>query len=226
MDAVADSLLMPAMTSWRGTDLLLVFVMWAFMMFAMMLPSAIPLLLLAAKINYGRFDRGRALLSTGIFALGYLVVWTGFSALATLVQWVLLEARLISPMMESANPWLSAMLLVAAGVYELTPLKNACLSRCQSPLGFLMTGWREGLSGAFTMGIRHGAYCTGCCWLLMALLFVFGVMNLVWITVLAIFVLLQKLLRQPIWFSRATGITLIAWGTLIIVQTNVLDVLL
>lgn len=220
MDAVADSLLMPAMTGWRGTDLLLVFVMWAIMMFAMMLPSAMPLLLLVAKINYGRFAQDRALLGTGIFALGYLVVWTGFSALATLAQWVLLEARLISPMMESANPWLSAMLLVAAGAYELTPLKNACLSRCQSPLGFLMTGWREGISGAFVMGIRHGAYCAGCCWLLMALLFVFGVMNLAWIAALAIFVLLQKLLRQPTWFARATGATLIAWGTLIAAQAT------
>lgn len=226
MDAVADSLLMPAMTGWRGTDLLLVFVMWAIMMFAMMLPSAMPLLLLVAKINYGRFAQDRALLGTGFFALGYLVVWTGFSALATLAQWVLLEARLISPMMESANPWLSAMLLVAAGAYELTPLKNACLSRCQSPLGFLMTGWREGISGAFAMGIRHGTYCAGCCWLLMALLFVFGVMNLAWIAALAIFVLLQKLLRQPTWFARATGITLIAWGALLAVQTNVLNVLL
>ena len=222
MDAVTDSLLMPSMTGWSVTDLLLVFVMWAVMMVAMMLPSTMPLLLLVAKVNYGRFARERALLGTGIFALGYLVVWTGFSALATLAQWGLLEARLVSPMMQSANPWLSATLLVAAGAYEFTPLKNACLSRCQSPMGFLMTGWREGISGAFAMGIRHGAYCTGCCWLLMALLFVFGVMNLAWIAALAIFVLLQKLLRQPIWFTRATGATLIVWGALIAVQTTVL----
>ena len=224
MDAVADSLLMPAMTGWRGTDLLLVFFMWAIMMLAMMLPSAMPLLLLAAKINYGRFSRNRALLGTGVFALGYLVVWTGFSALATLTQWGLLEARLLSPMMESANPWLSATLLVAAGAYEFTPLKNACLSRCQSPLGFLMTGWREGVSGALIMGLRHGAYCTGCCWLLMTLLFVFGVMNVTWIAALAIFVLLQKLLRQPAWFARATGTTLIAWGALIAMQASLYEV--
>lgn len=221
MDAVADSLLMPAMTGWRINDLLLVFFMWAIMMLAMMLPSAMPLLLLVARINYGRFTRDRALLGTGVFALGYLFVWTGFSALATLAQWALLEKRLISPMMESANLWFSATLLVAAGVYELTPLKNACLNRCRSPLGFLMTSWREGVTGAFAMGVRHGAFCTGCCWLLMALLFVFGVMNLVWIAVLAIFVLLQKLLRLPTWFAWATGATLIAWGTLMAVQTMV-----
>lgn len=222
MDAVADSLLMPAMTGWDGRDLLLVFFMWAVMMIAMMLPSAMPLLLLVTKINHGRFGRNRALLGTGVFALGYLAMWTGFSALAALAQWALLEARLVSPMMESASPWLSVALLAAAGAYEFTPLKNACLARCQSPLGYLMTGWREGISGAFAMGLRHGAYCTGCCWLLLALLFVFGVMNLAWIAALAIFVLLEKLLRRPAWFARAAGATLLAWGALLAVQAGVL----
>jgi len=220
MDAVAVSLLMPAMTGWDGSDLLLVFFMWTVMMIAMMLPSAMPLLLLVTKINHGRFARDRALLGTGVFALGYLAVWTGFSALATLAQWGLLEARLVSPMMESASPWLSAALLAAAGAYEFTPLKNACLARCQSPLGYLMTGWREGFSGAFAMGLRHGAYCTGCCWLLMALLFVFGVMNLAWIAALAFLVLLEKLLRRPAWFARAAGATLLAWGALLAVQAG------
>lgn len=222
MDVVADSLLMPAMTGWDGRDLLLVFFMWAVMMIAMMLPSAMPLLLLVTKINHGRFGRNRALLGTGVFALGYLAMWTGFSALAALAQWALLEARLVSPMMESASPWLSVALLTAAGAYEFTPLKNACLARCQSPLGYLMTGWREGISGAFAMGLRHGAYCTGCCWLLLALLFVFGVMNLAWIAALAIFVLLEKLLRRPAWFARAAGATLLAWGALLAVQAGVL----
>ena len=218
MDAVAEPLLMPAMTGWGGSDLLLVFFMWAVMMIAMMLPSAMPLLLMVAKINCGRFARKRALLGTGVFALGYLVVWTGFSALATLAQWGLLEARLVSPMMESASPWLSAALLAAAGAYELTPLKNACLARCQSPLGFLMTGWREGIPGAFAMGAIHGAYCTACCWLLMALLFVFGVMNLAWIAALAIFVLIEKLVRRPPWFARAAGAALLLWGAILAVQ--------
>ena len=222
MGAVADSLLMPAMTGWHGRDLLLVFFMWAVMMIAMMLPSAMPLLLLVAKINHGRFPRNRALLGTCVFALGYLAVWTGFSALATLAQWGLLEARLVSPMMDSASPWLSVALLAAAGAYELTPLKNACLARCQSPLGYLMTGWREGIAGAFAMGLHHGAYCTGCCWLLMALLFVFGVMNLGWIAALAILVLLEKLLRRQAWFAWAAGATLLAWSALLAVQAGVL----
>lgn len=218
MDAVADWLLMPAMTNWDGRDLLLVFFMWAVMMTAMMLPSAMPLLLLVTHINHGRFPRNRALLGTGVFALGYLAIWTGFSALATLAQWGLLEARLVSPMMESASPWLSVALLAAAGAYEFTPLKNACLARCQSPLGYLMTGWREGISGAFAMGLRHGAYCTGCCWLLMALLLVLGVMNVAWIAALAILVLLEKLLHRPAWFTRAAGAALLAWSALLAVQ--------
>jgi len=222
MDAVADSLLMPAMTGWDGRDLSLVFLMWAVMMIAMMLPSAMPLLLLVTNINHGRYARKRALLGSCVFALGYLAVWSGFSALATFAQWGLLETRLVSPMMESASPGLSAALLAAAGAYEFTPLKNACLARCQSPLGYLMTAWREGISGAFAMGLRHGAYCTGCCWLLMALLFVFGVMNVAWIAALAILVLLEKLLRRPAWFARAAGATLLAWGALLAVQAGVL----
>lgn len=222
MDAVADSLLMPVMIGWDGRDLLLVFFMWTVMMIAMMLPSAMPLLLLITRINHGRFTRNKALLRTCVFALGYLAMWTGFSALAALAQWGLLEARLISPMMESASPWLSVALFAAAGAYEFTPLKNACLARCQSPLGYVMTGWREGISGAFAMGLRHGAYCAGCCWLLMALLFVFGVMNLAWIAALAVLVLLEKLLRRPAWFARAAGATLLAWSALLAVQAGAL----
>ena len=220
MDALVDSLVMPSMMNWDAADLLLVFAMWTIMMVAMMLPSAAPLLFLVARVNYGRFHPRRALAATGVFVLGYLAVWSGFSLIATLAQWGLLEARLVSPMMESASPYLSAALLAAAGAYEFTPVKNACLARCQSPLGFLMTGWREGFGGAFRMGLRHGAWCTGCCWLLMALLFVFGVMNLAWIAALAVFVLLEKLLRQPRWFAQGAGVMLLAWGALVAVQAG------
>jgi predicted metal-binding membrane protein len=222
MDAVADSLLMPSMMDWGGADLLRVFLMWSVMMAAMMLPSATPLLLLIARINYGRFSRERAALATGVFGLGYIAVWIGFSLLATLAQWGLLEARLVSPMMDSASPFLSAALLATAGTYEFTPLKHACLARCRSPLSVLMTQWREGYPGAFAMGLRQGAYCTGCCWLLMALLFVFGVMNLIWIAALSVLVLLEKLLRQPRWFSQATGVALLAWGALVAGQAVIL----
>jgi len=218
MDAMTGSLLMPGMMDWSGADLLLVFLMWTVMMAAMMLPSAAPLLLLIARINYGRFSSQRAFVATGIFGLGYLAVWAGFSLLATLAQWGLLEARLVSPMMESASPWLSAALLAAAGAYEFTPLKNACLARCRSPLSVLMTQWREGFAGAWVLGLRHGAWCTGCCWLLMALLFVFGVMNLAWIAALSLLVVLEKLLRRPRWFPRAAGAALLGWGTLAAMQ--------
>ena len=220
MDAVADSLLMPGMMDWSGRDLVLVFIMWAIMMAAMMLPSAAPMLMMFARIAEGRSTRARASLATGVLGIGYLAVWTAFGLVATLSQWGLLEARLINPMMASASVYLSAALLVAAGIYQWTPLKNACLTRCRSPLSVLLTEWRPGMSGAFAMGLRQGAYCTGCCWLLMALLFVFGVMNLLWIAALALFVLLEKLLRQPRWFAQGAGILLIAWGALVAAQAK------
>jgi predicted metal-binding membrane protein len=212
MDLSADSLLMPRMLGWQGTDLLLVFVMWAIMMAAMMLPAATPLLLLLAKINHARYSRWRSAVATGVAGLGYLAAWTGFSLLATLAQWGLLEARLVSPMMESSSPLLSGALLVAAGAYQFTPLKYACLSRCRSPLSVLLNDWREGYLGAFRMGLRQGAYCLGCCWLLMALLFAFGVMNLIWIAALSVLVLLEKILPQPRLFAQGTGAILLVWG--------------
>lgn len=215
MEAVADSLLMPSMMNWGGADLLRVFFMWSVMMAAMMLPSAMPLLMLIARINFGRFARRRAAVATGIFGLGYIAVWIAFSLVATLAQWGLLEARLVSPMMHSASPFLSAALFAAAGAYEFTPLKHACLARCRSPLSVIMTQWREGLAAAFSLGLRQGVFCAGCCWLLMALLFVFGVMNLIWIAALSVLILLQKLVQQPRWFSRATGTVLLVWGALV-----------
>lgn len=215
MDLAADSLLMPRMIGWDGADLVLVFVMWAIMMAAMMLPAATPLLLLLARINHSRYSRRRAAVATGVAGLGYLATWTGFSLLATLAQWGLLEARLVSPMMESSSRLMSGALLVAAGVYQFTPLKLACLRHCRSPLSVLLTEWREGYWSAFGMGLRQGAYCIGCCWLLMALLFAFGVMNLIWIAALSLFVLLEKILPQPRLFSMGTGAILLVWGALI-----------
>ena len=219
MNLAADWLLMPGMSHWHTTDVLLVFVMWAIMMAAMMLPSAAPLFLLIARVNQGRYGGRRAVVATGVFGLGYLAVWTGFSLLATLAQWGLLEARLVSPMMDSASALLSAALLAAAGAYQFTAFKQACLSHCRSPLGVLMTEWRDGLWGAFLIGLRQGAYCTGCCWLLMALLFVFGVMNVTWIAGLSLLVLVEKLLRQPRWFVQATGTVLLTWGASIAGRT-------
>jgi len=218
MSAAADWWIMPRMTHWGGADLALVFAMWAIMMAAMMLPSAIPMLLLLARSNSRGDGSARAFISTSGVGLGYVTAWAAFSAIATLAQWFLLEARLVSPMMVSASPYLSAALLAAAGAYQFTPWKYACLSQCRSPLSALMTQGRGGLSGSLLLGLRQGAYCVGCCWLLMVLLFVLGVMNLQWIAALTLLVLLEKVLRQPRWFVRLTGVTLLAWAAVVASQ--------
>jgi predicted metal-binding membrane protein len=149
---------------------------------------------------------------TAIFIAGYIVVWSGFALGATLIQWGLHEATLLSPMMATSNAILGGAILVGAGAYQLSPLKLTCLNKCRTPLGFLMNEWREGPKGILSMGLIHGAYCIGCCWMLMALLFVLGVMNLLWIAALSAFVLLEKVIPGGRWLSRASGILLIAWG--------------
>jgi predicted metal-binding membrane protein len=219
MDVAAEWWLMPRMSNWGGADLALVFAMWAIMMAAMMLPSAVPLLLLLGRSHSQRYSRARALLATSAAGLGYVTAWGAFSALATLAQWGLLEARLVSPMMVSSSPYLSALLLAAAGAYQFTALKYACLSRCRSLLSALMTQKRDGITGALLLGLGQGAYCTGCCWLLMALLFVLGVMNLLWIAALTLLVLLEKFLHQPRWFVQLTGAALLVWAVLVVGQT-------
>jgi predicted metal-binding membrane protein len=212
MDVPASQLFMPAMMHWGAMDLVLVFVMWAIMMVAMMLPSATPMVRTFARSAQGQSGHSVASL-TSAFIGGYLAVWTLFSAAITLAQWGLLGLRLVTPMMESASVWLSGGLLLAAGVFQFTELKNSCLNKCRTPMGFLMTEWRPGVRGAFVMGLRHGAYCTGCCAMLMLLLFVLGVMNLVWIIVLTLIVLAEKLLpAESVWPSRVLGAGLIAWG--------------
>src|SRR5882672_1215045 len=202
----------PDMTGWSAAALAPLFLMWAEMMFAMMLPSATPMILTFAMVNRKRQEQKEPFVPTGLFVLGYLAVWTGFSAAAALTQWALHATALLSPMMVSTSPILGGGLLIAAGVFQWTPLKHACLRQCRSPLTFLMTDWREGKSGAFVMGLKHGAYCTGCCWFLMALLFVAGVMNIWWIAVIAVFVLLEKAAPKGLWVGKITGVLLAAWG--------------
>jgi predicted metal-binding membrane protein len=212
MDVPAAQWLMPAMTHWRAADLGLVFLMWSIMMVAMMLPSAAPMVRIFARGAEAQTGYSTGLL-TNAFVAGYLAVWTAFSALITLAQWGLLELRLVTPTMESASGWLSGILLVAAGVFQFSPFKHACLNKCRTPLGFLLAEWRPGPGGAFIMGLRRGTYCAGCCAMLMLLLFVLGVMNLVWILALTLTVLGEKLLPpEVLWPSRALGIGLIAWG--------------
>ncbi|MEO5698155.1 MAG: DUF2182 domain-containing protein [Burkholderiaceae bacterium] len=220
MDIGIDMLIMPRMTDWGAADLALVFLMWTVMMVAMMLPTALPMVR-----AFWCMTRQRAattsVLHVGVFVAGYLVIWTGFSALVTLAQWALLQAQRVTPMMELRDPLLAGLLLVGAGLFQLTPLKQACLRTCRSPLWFLMTAWRPGTRGAWLMGLRHGLWCTGCCWLLMALLFVLGVMNLAWIAALTAFVLLEK--TWPAhwpgarWISPAAGLVLLVWGAALLV---------
>ena len=220
MDQPAAQLLMPAMVHWSAADLALVFVMWAVMMAAMMLPSAVPMVRVFARSAEAQSDHAIGQL-TSAFIGGYLAVWTAFSAATTLAQWGLLELRLVTPMMESASSWLSGGLLLTAGAFQFTALKNSCLNKCRSPLGFLMAEWRPGVHGAWVMGLRHGAYCTGCCAMLMLLLFVLGVMNLAWILVLTLIVLAEKLLpAASAWPSRALGAGLIAWGGYVLLNAR------
>ncbi len=206
---------MPGMGTWGAVDLLLLFVMWAIMMVAMMTPSATPLVLTFARARRKRGGDGSPA-SVGFLLAGYLQVWVGFSALAALAQWGLHGAALLSPMMVSSSSIFGGVLLLAAGVFQLTPLKRACLVHCRSPLSFLMSEWRRGRRGAFVMGWKHGAYCVGCCWLLMALLFVGGVMNLVWVAGLAAFVLVERVAPGGEWIGRGTGVLLIGWGALLL----------
>ena len=206
----------PDMQAWSVSQLIPLFLMWAEMMVAMMIPSAASMILVFAAVNRKRREQEQPFVPTGIFLLGYLAVWTAFSALAAIAQWALHATALLSPMMVSTSPILGGILLIAAGVFQWTPLKNACLTHCRSPLSFLMTDWRNGKSGAFLMGLKHGAYCTGCCWFLMALLFVAGVMNMWWVGVIAVFVLVEKLAPRGLLVGRIAGALLIIWGAWLI----------
>ena len=196
---------------WGAADIFLTFTMWAVMMVGMMSPSAAPVLLLFAATHVRSAERG-ARTAVPMFGLGYLTVWVGFSLCATLAQWALHRGALLSPAMAAASPRLAGALLIAAGLYQLTPLKRACLTHCQTPLGFLMSHWRDGDGGAFQMGLRHGTYCLGCCWALMGVLFAVGVMNLAWVAVLTAFILVEKMGESGARVARVGGILLLALG--------------
>lgn len=198
---------------WTAADLFFTFVMWTVMMVGMMAGAALPVLLLFGAARAGRGERGVPL-AVLMFGLGYITVWVGFSACAALAQWALHQAALLSQAMSASSPRLSGVILIAAGTYQLTPLKGACLTQCRSPLGFLMTNWCDGNSGALRMGVRHGAYCLGCCWALMCVLFVVGVMNLAWVAALSVFVLLEKIGPAGAVVARVAGVLMIAVGLL------------
>jgi predicted metal-binding membrane protein len=196
-------------TPWTLTDLAFTFAMWVVMMVGMMGAAAVPVLLLFVSAQRAR-SGGGVRLPALLFGAGYLSLWAGFSACATLAQWGLHQTAMLSPAMAAASPRLAAAILVVAGAYQLTPLKRSCLTHCRGPLSFLMTNWRDGMLGAFRMGARHGTYCLGCCWALMGVLFVAGVMNLAWVMALTVLVLLEKTIPGGILLSRAAGIAMIA----------------
>jgi predicted metal-binding membrane protein len=202
--------IMVMLPQWTPAYGVVVFAMWAVMMVAMMLPSAAPVTLLIAGV--ARRRGGARLGLPTAFVTGYLAMWFAFAAVATLLQWQLEAAGLLSETMALASMVAAGAVLVAAGIYQWTPLKQACLRHCRSPLEFLLFHWRDGAAGAFASGVRHGVFCLGCCWMLMALLFVGGVMNLAWIGGIALLVLIEKVLPWGGWMGRATGILMIAWG--------------
>jgi len=218
MSAMGDAMAKMRIVPWTIVDFGLMYVMWSVMMMGMMLPSASPMVLMFAKINRDQRDKGEPFVPTGTFVAGYIAIWSAFSLVATVLQLELHDAGLLSPMMASTNAAYSGIAFMLVGLYQWTPLKNACLRHCQTPLGFLMTRWRDGAGGAFRMGLSHGAYCVGCCWALMALLFVGGVMNLLWVAAIAIFTLAEKCTQPGPWLPRISGAALIAWGAWTVAQ--------
>ncbi|MCY1521425.1 hypothetical protein D9M68_562370 [compost metagenome] len=185
--------------------------MWAVMMVGMMLPSALPMILLYQQMlrRYLAPQRHLALL---LFCLAYLLVWGGFSLLATGLQWGLDRLALLNPQIRSESHLLGAALLLTAGIYQWLPDKAACLAHCHGPVQFLVGHWRTGAAGGWRMGLAHGLYCLGCCWALMGLLFVGGVMNLLWVALIGGYVLLEKTLPQGAWLGRIVGLLMLAWG--------------
>jgi len=215
--SMADGVMMAEMgmaTAWTAADLLLAFAMWTVMMVGMMSGSAAPVLLLFARVRSSR-NLGGVKLGVLLFALGYLAVWTGFSAIATTAQWLLQGARMLSPAMAASSPVFGGMILVLAGAYQLTSFKNACLSHCRTPLGFLVTNWRDGYAGAFQMGLRHGIDCLGCCWALMCVLFVVGVMNLLWVAALTVFIFIEKIGPGGRLVAQVSGAAMVVAGVLL-----------
>ena len=199
-------------TVWTPAYAVLVFFMWWVMMIAMMIPSAAPMVLLHAAIGRKQATGGRPLAATAVFALGYLAVWAGFSLIATLAQWGLETIGVVTGMMEIASPAVAGIVLVVAGLYQFTPLKHACLKHCQSPISFIAHHWRPGAGGAWRMGLEHGTFCLGCCWFLMALLFVGGIMNLIWIAGIALYVGIEKFAAGRRWVTTAVGAALVLTG--------------
>ena len=207
-------------TGANATTFLLAFVMWTIMMIGMMLPSAAPMTLFYAAIVRKNRERGTALPAAWLFTAGYLLVWMAFSLGATALQVLFEEARLASSMMVATSKWLSGVILIAAGSYQWSPLKDKCLAQCHSPFQFIAGHWQGGRFGALRMGMTHGLYCVGCCWAIMLLLFVGGVMNLLWVAIIAGFILLEKLMPRGRLVGRMTGLCLIVCGVISLIAAQ------
>jgi len=217
-----EALMLPALEPWSRVEFALVFVMWAVMMVGMMLPSAAPMVLIYARVGRQAATQGKPFAAAAWFLAGYLLVWSGFSLLATLAQWALDRGALLDARMTASNRVLGGGVLVLAGVYQWTALKDACLRQCQTPFAFIQKygGFRGDARGALRLGLLHGAWCVGCCWPLMALLFVGGVMNVLWIAALAILVLAEKVLPAGRWIARVSGLALVLAGAWLLARAT------
>lgn len=210
MDRPIVRLMMPMQSGWTIEEALFVWIMWAVMMGAMMLPSAAPMIFVHKKVSLSRGSKWNNLFFIG----AYLLIWAGFSVVASILQWWLQWLGHLSHMLVVKNDVIVSSLLILVGISQWTRLKDICLGKCRTPIGFLTTEWREGSWGSFVLGLRHGLFCVGCCWALMALLFAFGVMNLTAIAALTFLVAAEKLLPKGQILARFGGLGLVGWGIL------------
>lgn len=213
--------MIPSLQPWSSVEFILMFVMWTVMMIGMMTPSAAPMILIYVRVGRQAATQGKPLAPAGFFAGGYLLAWTAFSLIATTAQWLLERASLLTPTMQSASAVLGGLVLITSGLYQWTPVKNACLKHCQSPLMFIQAhgGFRQTPLGSIRIGFHHGLYCVGCCWALMALLFVVGIMNVLWIAAISAFVLAEKIVPAGRTLPRIGGGALVVAGIWLIATT-------
>jgi predicted metal-binding membrane protein len=221
MEGMTDIAMPAVFASWTTADFALNLAIWWAMMPGMMLPSAAPMILIFAAINRRKRERGQPFVRAMVFTSGYLIAWGLFGVFATVTDWGLEQAALISPITGRLSPILGAIVVTAAGIYQLTPLKSVCLTHCRSPFDFVLNHWREGMAGALRMGVEHGLYCLGCCWFLMALLFAAGIMNVLWMAVITVFVFIEKLSPAGQWIARASGIAMLGFGIYLFYRASV-----
>ena len=209
---------MPMSPSWTVIDFILLFLMWFVMMIAMMTPSVAPLILIFTTVNRQRREKDRPFVKTAYLFAGYFLVWAVFSLAATGLQWALQQITLLNPEMRTTNKIMGGLILIATGIFQFTPFKQTCLGYCRSPLEFVHRNWKEGKRGALRMGIQNGLYCVGCCWMLMVLLFVAGIMNILWVALIALFVLIEKIVPQTKWIPYLAGCILIVYGGFLLIR--------